>query len=412
MPWSIKQDGNRYCVYDKNGKSLKCYDSEDEAEKYRGALSANSKEQFEALEAITLETVGNTVISGVAVTNIPHLPLPEMSVIEKDGEKFIRVPFLRKGIFSHPVYGRMVFNDALFDNLIESYQSKKVHHGISLNLRHDAKLGALSWFTKREGFIQKEQDPEFGDILVGYGKPTSQRALEMIENQEYAYASVEILPKYKSNLIQKLSWDELDEELMKEDLVIFEEITEEIMDEVIIKSEELEALKAKSVQLEQALVEIESLKTKVIELEKPVVEVDEMPETARIMLEEQRTEIERLKRSAVATQVELEISKAESYRDSTGRGHSPVLLEAARKAMLGQAITEGETVIKLEGTTVSDVADYYRKVFVNLLKTLPGQVQFETRTEPDEEREVELERVEGFSKDTLKSFWADVVLGG
>ncbi len=56
MPWTIKQQGDRHCVVDKNGKTLKCYASKSKARSYQKALYANSKEFSEMpLDLLTLE---------------------------------------------------------------------------------------------------------------------------------------------------------------------------------------------------------------------------------------------------------------------------------------------------------------------------------------------------------------------
>lgn len=407
MPWEVKQEGMKYCVFKSDtGAKLRCYPNRTQAEEYIAALYANTDEKMETLSNVMLEE-GGPVITGVAVTNIPHLPLPPMSVVEKDGQKLIRVPFLRKGIFRHP-NGNLIFNDNVFDKMLENHRSKRSHYGVSLNLRHDPKFGALAWFDdERGGTVVKENDPEFGDLLVGYGKPTTDKALELVENKQYVFASVEFNPKHKSNLIQKLSADDL-EEINKDELV--DALEDIAMDEVTISLEEYDALKAKAETVEELQAKVAEAEQKIKTLETVVVDEDEqMSEKTKLMLEEQRKEIQRLKAKALQQDVDLVISKAENYRDSNGRGHSPVLLEIVRDAMLGKAIQvkEDET-IKLESNTGSDVAEYLRKVLVHVLNTIPGQVQFETKTEGNDEISV-FEEMPSFTNDELKAFWAESV---
>ncbi|NJO31679.1 MAG: hypothetical protein HC874_32105 [Richelia sp. SL_2_1] len=106
------------------------------------------------LTNIMLESDG-PVIVGVAATNIPHLSLPPMSVVDFGGETKIRVPFLRSGIFRHP-NGKLVFNDQVFDKMLENHKAGKSWYGVSLNEKH--KPGAaLAWFDDvRGGTIQKK----------------------------------------------------------------------------------------------------------------------------------------------------------------------------------------------------------------------------------------------------------------
>lgn len=370
---------------------------------------ANTKKVLAKLEEDTLDN--DPVIVGVAATNIPHLPLPSMSVIEKDGKEMIRVPFLRSGVFNHPT-GSLVFNSNVFDKMLENHKAKKSWYGVSLNAKHKPEVsGALAWFDEeRGGFISKESDPEYGDLLVGYGMPTNQRALEMIKNKEFVFASAEINPKHRSNMMAKLSADEL--EMVSDDKL--DTLSLEVnMDEVTISLEEYNSLKesaaktaeseAKVVELESKLVEVEN---KVLSLEK--VEEEIIPETLRIKLEQQTAEIRRLKQSALASQVEAVISKALNYRDDSGKGHSPVLLEIAKNAMLGNEVALSEnSVIKLESSQPADIADYFRKVFIHLLEVVPGQVQLETKTEFEDKKPFEVGSP--FSNDDFKNFWAEKI---
>lgn len=264
MPYKMKKDGSLYCVYEPDGTKVKCYnvrskamalvrasyvfsekDEKEKLESYAEISGTHWKydddfnrsggdmvesevfklvtEQF--LENITLEN-GGPVILGIAATNRPHLPLPPMSVVEKDGEKFVRVPFLRKGVFRHP-RGNLIFNDAVMDKMLDNYQNKRSHYGVSLDLRHDPKLGAWAWFDRNGGHITSENDPEFGRLLVAYGKPTSEKALDMVRSGMYQYASIEFDPNRKDTLMEKLSADDLVE-------ISLEDITQQTIKEKVI----------------------------------------------------------------------------------------------------------------------------------------------------------------------------------
>ena len=96
-------------------------------------------------------------------------------------------------------------------------------------------------------------------------------------------------------------------------------------------------------------------------------------------LQAQDEEIHRLKRLALEADVAKIMTTAENYRDETGRGHSPVLLEASRNVLLGQDIQMGENkVIKLESSNTSDIIKYTRTFVEALLTDLPGQVKFKS----------------------------------
>lgn len=405
MPWKVKEENGKYCVFKEGGEKLKCYSDKAQADNYVKALYANSNEKLEGLKAIMLEEHG-PVISGIAITNDPHLPLPPIGVVDIDGEKIIRVPFLRKGIFSHP-NGNLVFDDAVFDKMLDNHSKAVSHSGVKLRETHAGK-SALSWFDARKnGRIAKEVDPDFGEILVAYGKPTSNKALEMIESGEYGYASVEWYPNYKDKMLKKLSTEDILDELSVEDLVDLSQVEvielEEPMEDKTISLEEYNTLVQAKEKLTEAEAKITELEKK---LETPVVEDSvELPEDVKRMLEEQKKEINTLKRNAWATQVDLIVSKAQTYRDEDGKGHAPILLEVVKKALLGEAITFGDTEIKLENREASNVADYYRKVFISLLENLPGQVKFESQIEL-EDTPNPMSGGRTFTQEDYKYLWA------
>lgn len=398
MPCSVKKVGSEFCVFMEDGKQSTCYKSKKEAEAHKNTMN----EKQVALENTTLEN--GPVITGVAVTNIPHLPLPAISVIDGEGKRMVRVPFLRAGIFRHP-NGDLIFNDKVFDKMLENNKIGKPHYGVSLNERHK-QAAALAWFDeKRGGYIAKETDPDFGTLLVGYGIPTSERVVEMIQNGEYVYASAEFQPNHRDTMIAKLSMDDMEE-------ITLEELLEErTMEDVTISLEQLQAeIQGKDEKIVNLEATLKETNDKLVELEKQLAKPEvkpELPVDVRIMLEDQAKEIQRLKKNALETQVSLVIAKAESYRDSNGNGHSPVLLEIARSAMLGEPIAQGDETIKLESGKPADVADYFRKVFVHVLNNVPGQVSFTGKTESDDERQVSLERGTGFVESDYKSFWVE-----
>lgn len=139
----------------------------------------------------------NPVILGVAATNRPHVRLREhpMEVVEVDGKKMIRVPFMVKGKYRHPM-GSLDFTDAVFDKMIQNHQAKAGDFAEGLDVKHIPDLGSLAWFDPdKGGRIVKE-----GNLLVGYGVPTGEDAIGIVESGKFRYSSVEFHPDYKSNL--------------------------------------------------------------------------------------------------------------------------------------------------------------------------------------------------------------------
>lgn len=410
MPWTVKKVKNEYCVFDKSGKQMKCYPDKAAADKYSAALYANAEKNLEHLSASMLEE-GGPVIVGVGVTNIPHLPLPPMSVVEEDGQEVIRVPFLRKGVFRHPD-GELVFDDKVFDQMLANHSQKISEWGAPLKVGHDTKkTDALGWLDNDEGGrIVKEVDQKYGELLVGYVKPIDEDALKLVKGKKFKYASIEFKPKYQSTLVKQLSAEVLTE-IQTDDLLDPIMLEEQKM-EVTISQEEYDALKEKAERVTQLEQQLKDTEAKIVTLEaqvKPAKDEVNLPESVKLEMQSQREEISRLKRNALETQVNLILTKAESYRDKNGYGHSPVLLEYAKAAMLGQEVKLAEDkVIKLESAQPADIADYFRKVWVTVLETIPGQVNMTGKTESDDKRSVNLESG-SFTADELKSWWAEAV---
>ncbi|OGC94078.1 MAG: hypothetical protein A2W25_11895 [candidate division Zixibacteria bacterium RBG_16_53_22] len=364
------------------------------------AICQASMKAEQEIEAVMLEGVG-PVILGIAATNRPHLPLPPMSIVELTPpttggastpgttKRYARVPFLRQGIYSHPQHGNLVFNDQTMRRMLDNHRAKVNHHGVSLDVRHKPELGALAWFNDA-GWIQEEDDPEYGKLLVGYGPVERPETEEIIGKGVYKYASVEFHPNYESNIVDKLSADDLR-------AVNLEELLQEVNMEFPVKNEDGTVLLSAD-----QFTEYEALKVKVTDLEAKIKPPEpELPEHVRVLLERQDQEMKALKRGMLASRVEAAVVKAKAYRDANGCGHAPVLLEWATNVMQGRPVGEGEAVIKLEGNSDGAFVEYVNRAVARLLETLPGQMPMGNRTEWDD---VRLETPE-MTKEDFKSFW-------
>lgn len=142
----------------------------------------------------------NPVILGVAATNRPHVRLREhpMSIVEIDGKKMVRVPFMVKGKYRHPM-GSLDFTDDVFEKMITNHIQKVGDFGEGLDVKHIPDLGSLAWFDPDLGGKIVKED----NLLVGYGVPTGDDSLKFIENGKFRWASVEFHPDYKSTLEKK-----------------------------------------------------------------------------------------------------------------------------------------------------------------------------------------------------------------
>jgi hypothetical protein len=68
MPWTIHQDDGRYCVHNKEGKRLKCYDTQAEAQSYMRALYANEGKSLEGIDVFfgdAVKRLGGNRTSGL-----------------------------------------------------------------------------------------------------------------------------------------------------------------------------------------------------------------------------------------------------------------------------------------------------------------------------------------------------------
>lgn len=392
----------------KDGKPVKT--DEDKTSVAWAICQAAQKAESE-IAAIALEGVGPALI-GIAATNRPHLPLPKLSVVEIDGKKFIRTPTLTSGIYSHPK-GNLVFNKEVFDRMLQNHEKNVVHHGVSLDVRHLPKLGALAWYTKdRGGWIQQEDDPEFGTLLVGYGVPTSEEAIKTIESGQFQYASAEFAPNYEGTTIEKFSSDDLNtislENLLQQEVDMTYPIKNE--DGTVLLSAELfaEYENAQTV-IKDLSSETEQFKTKIAKLESEVEELrkndeeDELPEQVKVLLERRDKEVAALRKQMLEAGVNAALERAKGRRDEDGRAHSPVFLEWMANVMRGKQIGNSEGgIIKLEDSSDGSVIRYINEAIGWLADNLPGQVPMESRTEGDD---LKLENASA-SKEDYKGFWA------
>lgn len=384
----------------KDGKPVK---TPQDLESVAWAICQSSMKAEATLQRVMLEGIG-PVILGVALTNRPHLPLPKVSIVDKNGEKMFRVPFLCSGIFKHPD-GQLVFNQETMQRMLENHKKKASHYGVSVDVRHKPEMGALGWFDAEEGgSIEQEEDTEFGKLLVGYSKLTED-AEKVIAGKKYLYASAEFAPNYESNLVEALSSDKL-REVTLEELLQEETMTYPIKNEdgTVVLSAEL------FVAYEKAAATITALEEKVTGLEEKVAKATttqepDLPEPARKRLEESDRQVQALRKRVIESEVNAAIERARNYRDKDGRAHSPVMLEWAANLMRGEPVGTGEDVIKLEdGNSPGSVIEYVHKAVRYLLSNLPGQVPMEARTQGDERRMEE--NATKVTKEDFKAFWS------
>lgn len=323
----------------------------------------------EMIDLISLEGVGPTIL-GAAVTNRPFIKgLPPISIRE-DGTMI--VPLLRHGTYRHKTAGNLVFNDQIFQKMIENFDNNVLGNEISIDNRHKPELGANGWFKKvyvdQSGFLCAEVEP------TPPGK-------EAIENKQYRYASIEF----------HRNWESPELRFSGENLVEITE-TEDDMPGDGVTLEQYQELEQARLDLEQKL---KDSTDRLVRLE-----------------EAHGMTVTRLEAQLLREKVSSILAQAEAYRDEKGKGHPKALVDWAKSALMLEEIGEGDGVIKLEDSNnVSGVLAYFRKAIKVLLETLPGSVPFETQTptEGDRERSVGLSEEEAsddeLSKHVKEEFW-------
>lgn len=165
------------------------------------------------------------VMLGVALTNRPHVRLKKhpISVVEKDGEKLVRVPFMVKGKYHHP-QGDLDFTDDAFDKMLENYRNGVADYDLAADSKHQPERGAWMWFQEELGGKVVRENVNGEDLLVGYAKPADESVIRDLSGvaPKFRYASLEFHPNYRSNVKQTyLSEDLTDWEDSMENITLF-----------------------------------------------------------------------------------------------------------------------------------------------------------------------------------------------
>jgi hypothetical protein len=428
MPWDIKRRNGKFCVIKRSdGKTEKCHSTEQKAKDHMAALYA-SEAKLEDGKFIAYEGVGPTLI-GAAVTAQPHLRQrgKEIRVLEEEGQDpVVEIPLMRKGIFSHPWVGKMVFDDDFFNAIIKNHQDRVTDYPPILNFRHSDRQGALAFIDPDDGGRLEIRD----NWLYALGPPTDKAAIELIKGRKWRYSSPEFHPDYKSNLLRKLSEDAGQVPRMitlegvteviygKKEVknmpktITFGDVTvslEENEDKYILDAKGLAALESTSAGLVETIAKMAKaeenatkLEAKIAKLEKKdeTVNLEDMPENIRLIFEQQTAELEKQKkvqlelvkqneamaRQRLIEQVALTMEKARKARDGK-YGYTKPFLDTAQAAMLLETIGDGDKTIKLEDSkNIDGVVNYFRNAIRVMLESGLERAAFEGGTEPDEVR--------------------------
>jgi hypothetical protein len=357
------------------------------------------------------------VMLGVAITNRPHIRLKNhpISFVEKEGEEYLRVPIAVQGLYRHP-QGDLDFNDDTFKSFLENQKKGIADYDLGLDAKHLPQQGYWAWFEESlNGNVQQEVAENGDKLLVAYGKPTTDGVKDLLKKNVFRYASLEFHPNYRSNLKSRYLSDDLtainiSNEILEVNMDFKLELNEDGGAE--LTKEQVEALQQLVKDGETAVETITSLeetaeetKTKLQEATEKIDELESKLETSEddeeIELSEREKElydrIQVLEQQSIQAEkekaeqwVDLKLEKAKGRTDENGMIHSAVFLNVMRALMLGDTVKDDNKTIELEDAT--DAASYgkfVREICAYALTTVPGQVQGEGITAPDDERKLE-----------------------
>lgn len=369
--WKAKPASRPTPKKDRSGKPQK-------ARQQAFAICTASLQKAGKMEAelICLEGVGPTIL-GAGATNRPHIGgLPEVTRVERVGEKLLRIPLLVLGKWKH-ARGLLDFTRTVVERMRDNFINNVVGRKISWDNRHKPELGALAWF---ESFGYEEEDGK--KLFVGYGKPTP-AGDKVVDEDRYKYASIEFHPDWENPLVAALSSDEFEPHVEQEVVMPDETGVDSGNDKQVV------TLEADLKEAQDAL-KLEQEGRKTLEGERKTLE-------KRLI---------RLEQQGLRQFVDNILLKAEQYRDGESRAHSKVLLDWAKAVLLEEPIGEGESVIKLEDCgDATQIRAYYRRNIGVLLETLPGIVPMQSgETDPDKERRLESDDYEP-TKEETDEFW-------
>lgn len=368
-----------------------------------------------------LESAGAALIA-VAATNKPHLPQRggEITVIERDGEPpKVRIPIARRGVYRHP-RGKIKFTQQIFDQMIENHLRKVTDNPVHLDLRHKDTEGALAWLDPDDGgYLTME-----GDWLVGYGPATDERAVDLIKSKRYRFSSAEFTPDYRSNLVERLSADDMtylgetEVTLMKFTVAGIEFEVQEADGGLTLTKEQLDkinsAVKSKADAEAAALAKVEALEQAKADAEKKLLEYQKedepaIPEAFKLRLEALEAERDALEAERETERVAFTLEQAKQRRVD-GRGIDEGTLTFFKKVML----LEGDETVKLEdASNPRDMVRYMRGMLKKyLLEVHQPVVPMETKTNGDEDvtkLESTTDITEEMLQEKIKSFWNGIV---
>lgn len=371
---------------------------------------------------------------------------PELKLEDEEETSIVKIQALRKGVFKHPQYGKIKFDDKTFSSFIKNFESRVPQEHIAYDFKHRPDWGAAAWLKR----LYVEGDGLWADVEL------TKRGAESLKNREFIYFSTEYVDDYKDRETGKshgpailgggltnrpfikgmaptLMSEENEEVFVPvEDSTPQKEVKEnmnEILKEIASLREELNGMieKAQSkedVQMAFSTVgeQIKALEEKLDEARKADVdaakaleEVQEALKTAdeekkslteslESALREKESQAEELKKhKEAARQKDVEIF----CKELSEKGIFPATVEVMKEYLLAGS---EETVITLsegEGEEKKDVEVDLKGIFTRIIESIPEEfkVSMSEDTEHGEkDTELTVEKIEKLAEEEGVSY--------
>ena len=270
-------------------------------------------------------------ILAAALTNTPRARQKDhpISIVEKNGTKFLRVPLIRKC--------RIKFRDKViafgqdeFDQMLRNHTDRVWDAPPYIRVGHHDSP-ALAWFAKVGDEEPAGKMVQENDWLVAYALPTDDEVEKA--KRGYRYSSIDVHPDYSSNQMglafSSDEFEEVDEDEVTEEVSMSDDDKKEKV--ITLSEKEYKSLLAsesdKNATLQKELDEVKAMKAKL--------------ETERVANH----------RQLFMASVDGVIEKATARRSEDGKTALPAfVLNTAKSIMKLEAIESGSGAIELDRT--------------------------------------------------------------
>jgi 2'-5' RNA ligase len=112
------------------------------------------------------------------------------------GHVVSEIPLAIEGEWDHPDFGKLTFNDEVFDEMIGHFQARLIPNDLPLDIEHGPPLGppgAAAWFVPDRMFKKKD---EKGRLGLWAAVDWTRLGIEAVKSKEYKYTSITFCPKW------------------------------------------------------------------------------------------------------------------------------------------------------------------------------------------------------------------------